>query len=88
MRQNKDARAATEDCIALMTNRGCGDSLQQNKIRQNKTYGRCDMPDAAVETSASKTASNGATQQIDVAVVGAGLASIFCIDCARPALRR
>jgi hypothetical protein len=35
MRQNKDARAATADCIALMTNHGCGDSLQQNRSEQN-----------------------------------------------------
>jgi len=34
MRQNKDSRAATEDCIALMTKRGCGDSLV--KIKQIK----------------------------------------------------
>jgi hypothetical protein len=31
MRQNKDARAATEDCIALMTNHGRSVSLRENK---------------------------------------------------------
>src|SRR6202050_559357 len=85
MRQNKDARAATEDGIALMTNRGRGDSLHDNKTHPHKTYGRRDMSDAIAETSASKTASDGATQQVDVAVVGAGFAGLYLLHRLRKA---
>src|SRR5580692_9579871 len=85
MRQNKDGRAATEDGIALMTNRGRGDSLHHNKTYPNKTYGRHDMSDAIAETSASKTASDGATQQVDVAVVGAGFAGLYLLHRLRKA---
>src|SRR6202046_5012128 len=85
MRQNKDGRTATGDCIALMTNRGGGVSLRQNEPHQNKTHGRCDMSDAMAKASASKTTSDGATQQVDVAVVGAGFAGLYLLHRLRKA---
>ncbi len=43
------------------------------------------MPDAMVESSASKTTGNGATQQVDVAVVGAGFAGLYLLHRLRKA---
>ena len=43
------------------------------------------MSDAIAETSASKTASDGATQQVDVAVVGAGFAGLYLLHRLRKA---
>ena len=43
------------------------------------------MSDAIAETSASKTTGNGATQQVDVAVVGAGFAGLFLLHRLRKA---
>ena len=43
------------------------------------------MSDAMVETSASKTTSGGATQQVDVAVVGAGFAGLYLLHRLRKA---
>ena len=43
------------------------------------------MPDAMVESSASKTTSNGATQQVDVVVVGAGFAGLYLLHRLRKA---
>src|SRR6202789_1289270 len=68
-----------------MTNSGRGDSLHDNKTHPHKTYGRRDMSDAIAETSASKTASDGATQQVDVAVVGAGFAGLYLLHRLRKA---
>src|SRR6202790_3861044 len=57
-----------------MTNRVRGCILQQNKI-----HGRCAMPDAMVAASASEATSGGATQQVDIAVVGAGFAGLYLL---------
>src|SRR5271168_1165616 len=43
------------------------------------------MSDAIAESSASKTTSNGATQQVDVAVVGAGFAGLYLLHRLRKA---
>ena len=43
------------------------------------------MSDAIAETSASKTTGNGATQQVDVAVVGAGFAGLYLLHRLRKA---
>src|SRR3981081_4723997 len=66
--------------IALMTNwvRGCS-------LRQNKIHGRCGMPDAMVAASTSEATSGGTTQQVDVAVVGAGFAGLYLLHRLRKA---
>ena len=43
------------------------------------------MPDAAVETRSSEATSGGATQQVDVAVVGAGFAGLYALHRLRKA---
>src|ERR1700720_1951609 len=63
-----------------MTNRMRSDSLPQNII-----YGRSGMPDAMVAASASEATRGATTQQVDVAVVGAGFAGLYLLNRLRKA---
>src|ERR1044072_3124586 len=67
--------------FVLMTNRTGGSSLRRN----HKTYGRSGMADAAVAARSSESTSNGKTQQVDVAVVGAGFAGLYLLHRLRKA---
>src|SRR5436189_1361242 len=73
-------RAAHCAEIALMTNWMRGDSVQKNKL-----HGRSGMPDAMVAGLASEATSSGKTQQVDVAVVGAGFAGLYLLHRLRKA---
>src|ERR1700739_3011645 len=69
-----------------MTKRAPADSLPPNKII--KTHGRNAMPDATVAPASEATSGNLAqnpTQQLDVAVIGAGFAGLYALHRLRKA---
>src|SRR5579864_7642590 len=65
-----------------MTTRAPGDSLPSNKT--SKMHGRNAMPDAVV-ARASNANDSSATQQVDVAVIGAGFAGLYALHRLRKA---
>src|SRR5262245_58224590 len=62
-----------------MTNAGRSDN-----VTTTRTYGRIGMPEAMVASRASDS-STASTQQVDVAVVGAGFAGLYLLHRLRKA---